>query len=90
MERQVVILTDELYDQYSQVAQKYAEQWKVNDSHVIQIITSVMLHRDGLRNGGGFVQAVVDNNLHQALSRADISCYENLKTIVAAFNYCYI
>ena len=90
MDTQFRILTNELYDQYTDKAKEYAELWGVDDAHVIQIITSIMLHRDGLRQGGGFVEAVVNNNLHLAVGRADNTVYKHLKVIVSAAQNCYI
>jgi hypothetical protein len=48
------------------------------------------MHRDDVLRGGGFVEAVVNNQLLQAVSRADQTCYANLKVIVSAREYCYI
>ena len=59
MESKTFILSNELYDQYTNKAKEYAGLWGIDDAHVIQIMTSIMLHRDGLRKGGGFVEAVV-------------------------------
>jgi hypothetical protein len=84
------VLTDQLEEQYLNAASEYAAKWNCTDSHVIRIIQSVMLHRDELRPGGGFVEAVVNNNLLLAISRADNTCYANLKTIVSAKEYCYV
>lgn len=90
MDTQTRILTNELYDQYAKKAEHYAELWGVDNHHVIQIITSIMLHRDGLRPGGGFVEAVVSNNLRLAVGRADDTVYKHLKVIVAAAQNCHI
>jgi hypothetical protein len=50
-----------------------------------------MMTRDGKGYpGGSFVQAVVDNDLFGAISRADSECYQNLKVIVAANQYAYL
>lgn len=47
-------------------------------SHVIDVGTSVLQTRDGGMQGGGFVQAVVANDLSGAYNRADST---NLKVI---------
>lgn len=65
MEKQ--ILTNELYDIYIDTAKSFANLYNVESEHVIQIIASVMMHRDDLRPGGGFVQAVVENDLYMAV-----------------------
>ena len=90
METQTRILTQELYNQYLTAAKNYAKCWNVEDSHVIQIMTSVMLHRDEIRPGGGFVEAVVTNNLRLAVGRADNTCSKYLNVIVATMQNCYI
>lgn len=88
MEKQ--ILTNELYDTYVDTAKSFAKLYNVESEHVIQIIASVMMHRDDLRAGGGFVQAVVENDLYMAVGRADPSCFANLKVIVASAKQCYV
>ena len=52
--------------------------------HIIRIMTSVMLHRDNIRKGGGFVEAVVNNDLQEAFLRADDECRKNMEIIVMA------
>jgi hypothetical protein len=50
-----------------------------------------MMTRDGKGlQGGSFVQAVIDNDLFGAISRADDVCYNHLKVIVAANQYAYL
>ena len=39
--------------------------------HIVQIGKSIMMHRDGILNGGGFVSAFVRNDLIQSIDRAD-------------------
>jgi hypothetical protein len=77
--------------QYHLAAKKFALEYDADHDHIISIIASVMMTRDkqGLR-GGGFVQAVVDNNLFEAVSKADIICQNYLKVIVAACQYAYL
>jgi hypothetical protein len=48
--------------------------------HVVQIGSSIMMHRDGILNGGGFVTAFVNNDLMQAIGRAD-------KTVINHFPF---
>jgi len=70
---------------YQKAAADFADLYDVNDSHVISIIASVMMTRDGQGiPGGGFVQAVVDNDLYSAISRADSTSLKNIKVISAA------
>jgi hypothetical protein len=85
-----LVYDDVTHERYLSTARDYAKLWNVENDHVINIMTSVMLHRDGLRPGGGFVQAVVGNNLSLAVSRADATCITYLKQIVAANQSCYV
>jgi len=48
--------------------------------HVVRIGQSIMMHRDGILNGGGFVTAFVNNDLIDSINRAD-------KTIVNHFPF---
>lgn len=57
--------------------------------HIIDIMISVMMTRDGILQGGSFVQAVCNNNLKDAISRADKDCLKNLRIITLAFHYCF-
>ena len=75
---------------YLHEATQYAHKWNVNDDHVIRIIKSVMFHRDGILNGGSFVEAVVNNNLYEAVSRADSTCLKYLNVIVSAKMFCHV
>jgi hypothetical protein len=76
---------------YREVANEFASDYDVTDSHIIDIITSVMVTRDGVGlKGGGFVQSVVNNNLSYAINSANQSCLQNLKVIVAANLYAYV
>lgn len=53
--------------------------------HIINIIASVMMTRDGVGYpGGSFVQSVVKNDLVGAISRADVECSKYLRLIVSA------
>jgi len=54
------------------------------EDHVINIARSVMLHRDGIMLGGGFVTAVIENDLEKAISVADSTCSQHLPF----FAYC--
>lgn len=39
--------------------------------HIVQVGASVMMTRDNFLHGGSFVEAVVSNNLREAVNRAD-------------------
>jgi len=42
-----------------------------NLEHIAQIGASIVMHKAGLRTGGGFVEAVCNNDLVSAAGRAD-------------------
>ena len=50
--------------------------------HVVNIGASVLMTRDNVLLGGSFVQAIVDNDLRNAIGRADEICIKHLKTFV--------
>jgi len=81
----------EIVNQYQIAAEEFALEYDVTNAHIINIIASVMMTRDGKGlQGGGFVQSVVNNDLFGAISKADSECYNNLKVIVAANQYSYL
>jgi hypothetical protein len=47
-------------------------------THVINIDLSIMMHRDGIQTGGGFVTSLCANDLDQTVSRADSVCVQHL------------
>ena len=83
-------MEDLRFEQYYEKATKFAKQYNVEDDHIINIIRSVMMHRDGVMTGGSFVNAVVENQLFEAINRADPRCLSNLKVIVASNHYCFL
>ena len=46
-----------------------------------------MMTRDKVLQGGSFVEAVVANNLFQAVSRADADVVKNLRIIALAYQF---
>lgn len=75
----------DVYTQYQKAAKSYADKFGITDNHIIDIITSVMMTRDRVGPlGGSFVQAVVHNNLFEAVSRADSECIKYIREIVSA------
>ena len=81
----------EIVNQYQIAAEEFALEYDVTNPHIINIIASVMMTRDGKGlQGGGFVQSVVNNDLFGTVSKADFECYNNLKVIVAANQYSYL
>ena len=58
--------------------------------HVVQIGQSIMMHRDGILNGGGFVTAFVNNDLLQAIGRADDNISKNFRFLANIKQYCHV
>jgi hypothetical protein len=81
----------DIVNQYRSAAREFALSYDVDNEHIISIIASVMMTRDkkGLI-GGGFVKAVVSNDLFRAISNADVTCLNHIKVIVAANQYAYL
>jgi hypothetical protein len=80
----------ELINKYREAARLYASQWMVVSEHIIDIMASVMMHRDGVMDGGGFVTSVVENNLSRAVGSADSECYKHLREIVSAREFAHL
>jgi hypothetical protein len=60
---------------------QFAKEWNYEEvsDHIIEIMVSIMCTRDkSSYAGGGFVEAVVANNLYLAMSRADSECRDNI------------
>lgn len=60
---------------------QFAKEWNVENvsNHILDIMVSIMCTRDkSSYAGGGFVEAVVANNLYLAMSRADTDCRNNI------------
>ena len=83
--------TLDIVEQYKLRAKEYALEFSIDNSHIIDIIASVMMTRDkkGI-SGGGFIQAVVKNDLLEAISKADGTSLTYLRVIVAANAFCYL
>jgi hypothetical protein len=85
-----MVYTVELEKEYINAARNYAVLWGVNDEHVIRLMTSIMLDRDDIIPGGGFVKAVNRNDLRGAINMADPTSLANLKVLVATKHDCYV
>jgi hypothetical protein len=70
---------------YLDAAKQFAKSYnKSPNDHIIDIIASVMMTRDGVLHGGHFAQAVVNNDLFSAVTRADEEVLKELKLITLA------
>ena len=54
--------------------------------HITDIIISVLMTRDKVLIGGSFAQAVCNNDLREAVNRADTEVFDNLKKIMSAYH----
>jgi DNA-binding MurR/RpiR family transcriptional regulator len=97
LERQDTVVTYkktnmDIREQYRERAIRFAEQWRADVSeHIIDIMVSIMVTRDKvLYPGGGFVQAIVANDLYLAFSRADDECSKHLKLLVMCKVNCFV
>jgi hypothetical protein len=71
---------------------QFAKEWGYEDvsSHILDIMVSIMCTRDkSSYAGGGFVEAVVANNLYLAASRADSECSKHLKLLAMTNANCH-
>jgi hypothetical protein len=83
-------MTDER-KQYDYVARDLAKRYAYHNisEHIVDVMISVMMHRDGYQRGGSFVEAINDNKLDEACSRADDDCINHLRlfSLVKRFGY---
>lgn len=71
-------VTRELFNTFNQDGQ----------NHIIRIGASVLMTKTGYRQGGGFVQAVIANDLLGAFNRADSTMQRAMQIIVTINAYC--
>jgi hypothetical protein len=82
----------DIREQYRERAIEFVKEWGENVSdHIIDIMVSIMATRDkSSYAGGGFVEAVVANNLYLAMSRADSDCRKNLFILTMCNMNCHL
>jgi hypothetical protein len=82
----------DIREQYRERAIQFAKEWDIEVSnHIIDIMVSIMCTRDkSSYAGGGFVEAVVANNLYLALSRADTDCRNNIFILTMCKANCFL
>jgi hypothetical protein len=71
---------------------QFAKEWNCENAsnHIIDIMVSIMCTRDkSSYSGGGFVEAVVANNLYLSMSRADTDCRNNIFLLTMCNANCY-
>ena len=78
-------------DIYYQSARNFFERYKIEATeHIADVAVSVMRTRDGIWQGGSFVQSIIENDLESAISRADNQCVQHLKTFVLIKRNCFV
>ena len=76
----------EIREIYKKSVIEFAKDWKADlTDHQIDTMISVMLHRDDIMKGGGFVEAIANNDLYNAISRADVENFQNLKLVTLCY-----
>jgi hypothetical protein len=85
----------DIRDQYRERAIQFASQWKsefpVVSEHNIDMMVSIMATRDKTSYAGGsFVEAVVANNLYQAVVRADADNIRVIKLFALCNANCFL
>jgi hypothetical protein len=80
-----------LHEIYQKKATEFAKSYgEEPSSHIIDVMVSAMMTRDKIQQGGSFVEAVVNNDLANAVSRADSEVIKNLRIIVLAFRFAHL
>ena len=82
----------DIREEYRERAIQFAKEWDTEVSnHILDIMVSIMCTRDkSSYAGGGFVEAVVANNLYLAMSRADTDCRKNIFILTMCKANCFI
>jgi hypothetical protein len=83
----------DIRQQYNERATRFAIEYGFTDvsEHIIDVMVSIMCTRDKTSHAGGsFVQAVVNNNLYLALSRADADCRNNIYLLAMCKENCFL
>ena len=82
----------DIREQYRQRAIEFAKEWEVEVSeHNLDIMVSIMATRDKTSYaGGGFVEAVVANDLVGCVTRADSDNLRIIKLLALTNYQCYL
>ena len=83
----------DIREQNRERAIEFAKEWGYENvsNHILDIMVSIMCTRDkSSYAGGGFVEAVVANDLYLAMSRADTDCRNNIFLLTMCKANCFI
>ncbi len=72
---------------------QFAKDWGHENvsNHILDIMVSIMCTRDkSSYAGGGFVEAVIANDLYLAMSRADTECRNNIFLLTMCKMNCHL
>jgi hypothetical protein len=77
---------------YVTAATNFANRYGYKDvtPHIIDVMVSIMMTKDNVQQGGSFVQAVISNNLHAAISAADSQCLNYIRLMSLTNHFCNI
>lgn len=80
-----------LREKYKIAALQFAQDWRTDVTpHNVDTMISIMFQRDGIMDGGGFVNSVCDNDLVGAVSRADHDNIRVIKLLALTYINCHI
>lgn len=83
----------DIREQCRERAIEFAKEWGYEEvsSHILDVMVSIMCTRDKTSYaGGGFVEAVVANNLYLSMNRADTECRNNIFLLAMCNMNCYV
>lgn len=82
----------DIREMYKERAIRFAKDWNYEVSdHIINIMVSIMATRDeSSYRGGSFVEAVVANDLYNAMRKADTECRDSLFLLTMCNMNCYL
>ena len=83
----------DIREQCYERATKFAIEYGYTDAseHIFDVMVSIMCTRDKTSHAGGsFVQAVVNNDLYSALSKADTDCRNNIYLLAMCKENCFL
>lgn len=82
-------IREECYERATRFASEYG--YTDVSEHIFDVMVSIMCTRDKTSHAGGsFVQAVVNNDLYSALSKADTDCRNNIYLLTMCKENCFL
>jgi hypothetical protein len=82
-------IREKCYERATQFAIEYG--FTNVSEHILNIMVSIMCTRDkSSYAGGGFVEAIIANDLYSALGRADMDCRNNIYLLAMCNANCYL